>query len=168
MNQWSEGAVIAAKAAVGSAVAVPVAEYVVPMWGTTPASFVLAAIGAVMSYAWDKREDTGFGLVFKTMSVTLFSVACVVVLPDLGGWDLMEKSEPPLAFILALFGRHIIPALRKAVPTIARGIAGMFGGRNNSGGDYGGNYQDFPTDPGPPRHRERDVPRDPPTDQGGY
>lgn len=167
MNQWSDVALVAAKAAVGSAVVVPVSTYVVPMWGTTPASFVLAGIGAVMSYAWDKREDSGLGLVFKTLSVTLFSVACVVVLPDLGGWNLMEKSEPPLAFILALFGRHIIPALRKAVPTIARGIAGMFGPRN--GGDYGagGDYQDFPTDPGPPRYRERDEPKDPPS-AGGY
>ena len=143
--------------------AVAASNYIVPMWGTGPSSFVLAAIGAVMSYAWDKREDNGFGLIFKTMSVTCFSVACVVVLPDLAGWDLRPTSEPPLAFILALFGRHIIPALRRAAPSIAKGIAGMFSSRGGGGYD---DYQDFPKDPGPPRERERDIPRDPPS--GGY
>lgn len=148
---------IAAVKLVAIAAALPATAYIVPMWGTTPSSFVLAAIGSVMSYAWDKREDNGFGLVFKTMSVTLFSVACVVVLPDLAGWELRPASEPPLAFILALFGRHIIPALRNAAPSIARGIAGMFTRSGGGFDDYEppkddphkhGRGDDFPDDRG--------------------
>jgi len=141
----------------------PAAAYMVPMWGTTPSTFVLSGIGAGMSYAWDKREDNGFGLLFKAVSVTLFSVACVVVLPDLFGWELQQRAEPPLGFILALFGRHIIPALRHAAPNFARGIVNALSSRANSFNES--DYRDFPDD-ARPGDRERDIPRNPDDDRG--
>lgn len=132
---------------VATAVVVPAAGYVVPMWGTSVSSFGLAAIGAVMSYAWDKPEADRRVLLFKTLSVTLFSVAAVVALPDLAGWELMPRTEPPLAFIIALFGRHIIPAIRQAAPAIGRAIAGMFSKRDNySNYSNYGDHQDYGND----------------------
>lgn len=158
-------ALFAVKTGAVAAASIPAANYVVPMWGTGPASFVLGAIGAAMSYGWDKkREDTGLSLVVKSVLVTLFAVALVVVVPDLFNWNLMPRSEPPLTFIIALYGRHIYPALRSAIPNIVRGLGNALGTR--SGGNGYDNYQDFPQDPGPPRRRERD-PEEPPS-EGGY
>lgn len=154
------------KATAATAAVVPASTYIIPMWGTTPAAFILAGIGAAMSYGWERKlEDTGIHLLVKATIVTLFSVALVVVVPDLANITLSERSEPSLAFIFALYGRQIIPALRSAVPTIGRGLAAMLSGKGRQP-DYN-EYQDFPTDPGPPRGRERDTPRDQ-SDDGGY
>lgn len=122
-----------------AAASVPVASYVVPMWGAPLSSFGLAALGSFMSYAWNKPEDSRKMLVFKSISVTLFSVSLVVVMPDILGWDLRPESQPPLAFIVATFGRQIIMGLRKAAPIASEAIAGIFGNRGNyrSSEDYG-------------------------------
>lgn len=155
---------------------VPAANYIVPMWGIGPASFVLGGVGAVMSYVWEigekkgKVRDTALVLIVKSLLVTLFSVALVVVVPDLFDWDLLPRSEPPLTFIVALYGRHIYPALQNAIPNIVRGLGNALGSR--SGGEGGSYYsppdQEFPQNPGPAGPRERDCNgRDePPT--GGY
>lgn len=154
-----------------SIAALPISGYVISAWGTGPASFVLGAVGAAMSYGWEKhREDTGLSLIVKVALVTMFSVALVVVVPDLFDWNLLPKSEPPLAFLIALYGRHIYPALRSALPNIVRGLGTALG--TKSSGEGGSYYQppdqEFPQDPGPAGPRERDCNgRDePPT--GGY
>lgn len=125
-------------------VSVPVASYVVPMWGAPLSSFGLAALGAFMSYAWNKPEASRKMLLFKSISVTLFSVSLVVVMPDILGWDLQPESQPPLAFIVATFGRQIIVGLRKAAPIASEAIAGIFGnrGRYQASDDYGDHLED--------------------------
>ena len=147
------------------------ADYIVPMWGTGPYSFVLGAIGAAMSYGWElnqpskKPKDTGLVIVIKTAFVTLFAVSLVVVVPDLFNWNLMPKSEPPLTFIIALYGRHIYPALKEAIPNIVKGLGNALGNRSGGNGGYD-DYRNFPEDPGPPGRRERDQ-NEPPS-EGGY
>lgn len=127
---------VAYKSALAAA-SVPVANYVVPMWGAPLSAFGLAALGAFMSYAWNKPEASRKMLVFKSLSVTLFAVSLVVVMPDVLGWDLRPESQPPLAFIFATFGRQIIIGLRKAAPIASEAIAGIFGHREfRSRSDY--------------------------------
>lgn len=157
MDLKADAVMMSVKMTAASALSVPVAGYVVPMWGTSLSSFGLAALGAIMSYAWDKPERDRRVLIFKTLSITLFSVALVVVLPGLAGWTLEPRAEPPLAFILALFGRHIIMGIRHAAPAIGRGIVGIFTKRDNySGYDYG---NDDARDNQPPRNDKN---------EGGY
>lgn len=125
--------------AVASPIVVAASEYLVPMWGTGPYTFFLAALGSAMSYVWDAREDHGILLIIKTVCLTLFCVALVVVLPDVVGLNLQPKTEPPLAFILSLYGRHIYAAFRHAAPNlgkaISKGLANAFrGGRSHD--DY--------------------------------
>lgn len=156
---FSDAAIVSLKV-VAAAATIPATGYMVPMWGVSASTFGLAAIGAAMAYAWDAPEADRRVVIFKTVSVTLFAVACVVVLPDLAGWDLVPRSEPPLAFIIATFGRHIIPALRKAAPAIGQGIAGMFTKRDNYGG--------FNDAPPPSRDYEDDPRRDDKNPPGGY
>ena len=162
MNKM-EALLVAIKLTAATAVVtVPAPTYMVPGWGTTPYTFILAGIGAAMSYAWDpKREENGIGLVGKWVVVTLFSVALVVVLPDLADWDLEPKSEPALAFLLALYGRRIMPALKNAIPAMGRGIANMLSSRGGGGG-YG-DYPPPPDDPSDPKQRN-----DSPPDDRGY
>ncbi len=133
---------VTSKVAVAAA-SIPAASYVVPMWGgATLAAFGMAALGAFMSYAWTPPEKSRRMLIFKSMSVTLFSVALVVVMPDLMDIHIRPESQPPMAFIIATFGRSIMPALKKAAPAIASGIAAMFG-RGASGYDGGYPNQDY-------------------------
>lgn len=144
------------------AATVPVSTYVVPAWGTTPYVFVLAGIGSVMSYGWDpKREPNAMALVIRSTIVMLFSVALVVVLPDLAGWNLDPRSEPPLSFIIALYGRRIMAALKDGIPAMGRGIANMLSSR--AGGSMP--YMDEP----PMDDPRKPVKDTPPEDQDkGY
>lgn len=120
-----------------AAVSVPASAYVVPAFGTSPYVFVLAGIGSVMSYGWDpEREANGMALLMKSTIVMLFSVALVVVLPDLADWNMDPRSEPPLAFILALYGRRIMSALKDGIPAMGRGIANMLSSRSGGGMPY--------------------------------
>lgn len=148
-----------------AAASVPVSTYMIPAWGTTPYTFVLAGIGSVMSYGWDpKREPNAMSLVIKSTIVMFFSVALVVVLPDVANWDIKSTTQPPLAFILALYGRRIMSALKDGIPAMGRGIAGMLSSRNGGGygGDYGGDYNQPPmADP-----RESDQKDIQPDDKG--
>lgn len=164
MNKMDAALSIFKLSAATAAATVPASVYMVPGWSTTPYTFVLAGIGAAMSYAWDpKREENGMGLVARLVVVTLFSVALVVVLPDLAKWDLAPTSGPPLAFILALYGRRIMPALKSAIPAMGRGIAGMFSSRS------GGAGYDEPFPPPDDPRRPKDNPDDnAPPDERGY
>lgn len=153
-----------------AAASVPAAHYVVPMWGVPLSAFGLAALGSILSYTWTPPEKSKRVFFFKLVSVTLFSVALVVVMPDILGWSLRPESQPPMAFIVATFGRWIIPALKKAAPAAANAVAGMFGNRGGySGSDYGPpNGMDYPEeseyqDPDYPHRRRK--PRTKPTDQ---
>ena len=165
MNKMDAALSLIKLSAATVAATVPATAYIVPGWSTTPYTFVLAGIGAAMSYAWDpKREENGMGLVAKWLVVTLFSVALVVVLPDIAKWDLAPTSAPPLAFILALYGRRIMPALKNAIPMLGRGIASMFSSR----GGGGGSYMDEPPMDDPRTDPARKGRDEPPTDDRGY
>lgn len=157
-----------------AAASVPAANYVVPMWGAPLSAFGLAALGSIFSYAWTPPEKSKRVFFFKLVSVTLFSVALVVVMPDILGWNLSPESQPPMAFIVATFGRWIIPALKKVAPTMANAVAGMFGNRGGySGSDYDSSSgMDYPEeseyqDPDYPHRRKkpRSKSTDKPTDQ---
>lgn len=114
---------------VTAAASVPLTQYVVPMWGAPISAFGLAALGAFMAYGWEEPERSKRVLIFKSLSVTCFSVAIVMVMPDVFGVQLSPEAQPPMAFIIATFGKSIILALRRASPIAARAIAGMFGAR---------------------------------------
>lgn len=145
---------VAYKSALATA-SVPVANYVVPMWGAPLSAFGLAALGAFMSYAWNKPEASRKMLVFKSISVTLFAVSLVVVMPDVLGWDLRPESQPPMAFIFATFGRQIIIGLRKAAPIASEAIAGIFGNRGFKARDDYNEYEDY-SDPKPKNRPSND------------
>lgn len=147
------------------AATVPTSAYIVPAFGVGPYTLALAGIGAAMSYGWDpKREENGMGLIAKWLVVSLFSVALVVVLPDLADWGLDPRSEPPLAFIFALYGRRIMPALKSAIPAMGRGIASMFSSRGGSNAGYDDNFPP-PSDPRTPKDR---ADGHDPNDERGY
>ena len=146
------------------AASVPTSAYIVPAFGVGPYTLALAGIGAAMSYAWDpKREENGMGLIAKWFVVSLFSVALVVVLPDLADWQLDPRSEPPLAFIFSLYGRRIMPALKSAIPAMGRGIAGMFSSR---GGGSTGYDEPFPPPNDPRRPKDNPDGNAPPDERG--
>lgn len=131
---------VASKVAIAAA-SIPTSAYVVPVWGATLGSFGLAALGSFMSYAWTPPEKSRGSLIFKSFSVTCFSVALVVVMPYFLDIHLPPEAQPAMAFIIATFGRSIMPALKKAAPTIAAGIAAAFG-RGASGYNSGSSYED--------------------------
>lgn len=174
MYQGSEGAMKVIVALTTTAAALPASEYVVPMWGASISAFGLAAIGSVMSYAWGKPEGTRALLFFKSLSVTLFSVALVVVGPDLFGWELKPESQPPLAFIIATFGRWLIPAMKRAVPAMAQGLATMFSKSVNSWDEPGQYREDArydaqnPYESSDPRRRKSNQPTNEDNPDGGY
>lgn len=143
MSLFTQAAEVAVKAAVPPAVAIATAPAAVNFMGAPMSCFGYAVLGAVFSYAWGDRESSHAVALFKIGAVVFFSVAVSVFIPDWADWDIDPNSQPGLSLVVAMFARWIIPALRKAIPTAARGFADTVA-RTLGSRDRNNSYDTFP------------------------
>lgn len=143
MSLFNQVAEVAAKTLAPPAVAVVAAPVAVSFMGAPMSCFGYAVLGAVFSYGWGDRESSNLIALFKIGGVVFFSVAVSVFLPDFADWDIDPKSQPALSLAIAMFARWIIPALKSAIPSAAKGFANMFAralgtprGRNDPYGNF--------------------------------
>lgn len=157
-------AVVASVAGVAIAATSSLNNATVAYIGIPLTALAMAAFGAAMSYAFGEIERNRRRLFGITITSTMFGAALVTAVPAIFGWTLDPVAQGPFAFIFALFARWIIPALKSALPSMAKALVGLIG-RNNGG--YQGPYEGPPYEPPQYRHPQDDDDRGPPH-SGGY
>lgn len=83
----------------------------------------MAAAGTLLSFGWSPSGTSRMKMYAMAAMITFLSTVSVAVVPAFMGWDWVTPArEAPLAGLLGISGRFVIPALIKLAPEIMRKI----------------------------------------------
>ena len=109
-------------------------EVTVPLLGVPLVTIGMAAAGALLSFAYGAAVESRTQLFRMALANTVIGAAATALLPAIFGWAwVTEQLQPPLAFVLALSCRWLVPLLIDVAPAAVRGALSKFFGINIPG-----------------------------------
>ena len=96
----------------------------VPFFDVSVSTLGMAAAGSMIAFAYGTPVESRtklYGYAIGGMFVGIWSVK---ILPQSMGWDwyIMESMQPPLAGLIALVSRWVIPLFIDQIPSILRRV----------------------------------------------
>lgn len=118
------GALRAASIASLSMVAIPgINELSVPFFGVPLTVLAMAAAGATLSFAYGEPLESRKKLFTLAIANTFLAAILVAVIPQALGWEWTNTNlEPPLAGIVAIAARWVVPNFIDLVPEVLRKV----------------------------------------------
>lgn len=95
----------------------------VPFFNVPMTVVAMAALGALLSFAWGEREEKKSKLYMTALASTFMGIITVAVFPDMMGWGwVSDPIKPPLAGGVALAMRFVFPNVITLLPEVLRKI----------------------------------------------
>lgn len=93
----------------------------IPMFGVPLTVLAMAAAGATISFAYGEPVKSRKKLFTLAIANTFIAAISVAVVPEAFGWSwVSDKLEPPLAGLVAIASRWVVPNFIDLVPEVLR------------------------------------------------
>ena len=122
-NLLAEGGILKVASLTSVAVAATpgINGWSIPMFGVPLTVLAMAAAGATISFAYGEPVKSRRKLFTLAIANTFIAAISVAVVPEAFGWNwVSEKLEPPLAGLVAIASRWIVPNFIDLVPEVLR------------------------------------------------
>lgn len=112
---------VASLTSVGIAATTGINGWSIPLFGVPITVLAMAAGGATIAFAYGEPVKSRKRLFTLAVANTFIAAISVAVVPEAFGWEwVSDKLEPPLAGLVAVASRWVVPSFIELVPEVLR------------------------------------------------